>query len=517
MPEKKPLELVRMVESGEIDIPELQREFVWSDEQVKDLAESIYKGYPMGLLTLYKLPRDLEEQTKASYWVLDGQQRLLSLTLMLNGSVRLKGGEEKKLWVWFNPKEENFRCTEPLRKLGEGWVNLSDILKMKDENLVKYIEGKTVEEREKINLLWLRFRGYNVLFHELAENLDLDMLGDIFVRSNFAGTRVKGSDVYSTMVAIAAPGMVKDLRAFVDELKSSLGWDIDYGILIRTFIAFLTKGRVKLASRVLDQASILKENLASAKKNNIMQDLLKITESGVKESIKILMDSSELAIIYPTYYYFPTQNVLVTMAYYLANKGLSQKDKRGLLAWFILASQFGRYSSATETRLNEDLSIIQEGGDHKALISKLEERTGNLKVRLKEAISIGLVYLLPLYGILKMNKAKDMLTQNEITTTDLTIHHIFPESILSGSEFEGLINDVGNLTLLTMGTNNRLRSERPSNYLPRIPLEIRKAHLIPENPELWKTENYKQFLEERKKLIIDAVDNFWKEFILQTE
>jgi uncharacterized protein with ParB-like and HNH nuclease domain len=87
--------LVNMLKKGEIYIPEFQREFVWSNNQVRDLAESIYKGYPIGLLIFYEVPEELQFK-KEFYWVLDGQQRLLSLVLIMEGQVQaIIGGQEK--------------------------------------------------------------------------------------------------------------------------------------------------------------------------------------------------------------------------------------------------------------------------------------------------------------------------------------------------------------------------------------------------------------------------------------
>ena len=112
-------ELVKTIRNGEIEIPEFQREFVWSNMQVRDLAESIYHSYPIGVLTLFKLPGGLMESRKALYWALDGQQRLLSLNLITDGSVTLRRGEIKKLWIWFNPNTDEFACTEPPRHRGK--------------------------------------------------------------------------------------------------------------------------------------------------------------------------------------------------------------------------------------------------------------------------------------------------------------------------------------------------------------------------------------------------------------
>jgi len=73
----------------------------------------------------------------------------------------------------------------------------------------------------RISTLWSRFReDYRVLVYELPETLNLDDLANIFVRTNFAGTRVRGLDVYSTMIAVtssASPGLIKDHAELCNE------------------------------------------------------------------------------------------------------------------------------------------------------------------------------------------------------------------------------------------------------------------------------------------------------------
>lgn len=503
-------ELVKSIQSGEIEIPEFQREFVWGNMKVRDLAESIYHGYPIGVITLFKLSGSLMESRKALYWALDGQQRLLSFNLIADGSITLRGGWLKQLWIWFNPTIDEFACTVPPRQRGDKWVKLSSFLEMGSEEFAKFLHSRPESEWDKIHKLWLQFQRYDVLVHTLSEDFDLDRLGDIFVRINFSGTRVKGTDVYSTMVAVAIPGLVEELREFADDLRDrKIGeeWDIDYGIVIRTFIAFLTNGRVKLASRVLDQARILRVNLKNKKSS--IQDIKQMTKESIEEAIDLLMDSSEFAI--NSTRYLPTQNVLVPIAYYLGQGDISRKERRGLLAWFILASYFSRYSSAAETRLNEDLRIVEDGKGYRGLISTLEMREGDLNNRLKEDISRGSWNRLLLYAILRTKKAKDPISQQELTTTDIVAHHIFPRSILSG--ITESIDDIGNITLTTMSTNSSLSSQRPENYIPKMNPMIKKDHLIPDNPDLWKIENYGQFLEERKELLKNEIDEFWRKYI----
>lgn len=156
MPEKKIPELVKMVENEEIDIPEIQREFVWSDNQIRDLAESIYKGYPIGLLTLFKVPTELRTKQE-QYWVLDGQQRLLSLTIIMKGKVdAIRGGQRKtvRVDIWFDPTNERFELRKPLSS--ENWVKLSELLQIQRRSELEKMlreRGFSPEEQERISTL----------------------------------------------------------------------------------------------------------------------------------------------------------------------------------------------------------------------------------------------------------------------------------------------------------------------------------------------------------------------------
>lgn len=91
-----------------------------------------------------------------------------------------------------------------------------------------------------------------------------------------------------------------------------------------------------------------------------------------------------------------------------------------------------------------------------------------------------------------------------------TLHHIFPKKHLVESKYEILINDVGNITLLTPSSNSRLLDELPENYLQRVPPETLKAHYIPEEREVWKLEKIEEFIKRRKENLKKAVEDFFK-------
>jgi hypothetical protein len=505
MPEYKIPDLVSMFESGEIAIPEFQREFVWSNNQVRDLAESIYREYPIGVLTFYKVPQSLRRSIESNvrFWVLDGQQRLLSLVIIMKGKVEAyRGGRKETIMIdlWFDPINESFelkapRTDEEKRK----WIKLSELLQItRRDSLEKLLleRGYSPEEKERISTLWSRFRkDYSVLVYELPETLNLDDLANIFIRTNFAGTRVRGLDVYSTMIAVTSLGLIKDMRNFA----TSLPIDIDYGILIRTLVAFITDGKVKLASRVFDQAEKLKEVIEDKK------DVLKDMADNVKKCVQYVVEMLQRFGVIE----LPTENVIPVMAYYVyKRRALMPEEEEGIFKWFVLASFFGRYSSSAETRLDEDLNTIKNGGSYIDLIKNIEQREGNLKLRLMEYIDAGEYdksTKLLLYALLRMTSARDFKTLDPLTLANSVVHHIFPRKFVRD---EKLANDIGNLTLLTHSTNMKLSSMLPENYLATIPPEVLKEHYIPLEKDLWKLDNIEKFLQRRKENLKKAIEKF---------
>ena len=497
--------LVSMFESGEINIPEFQREFVWSNIQVRDLAESIYRRYPIGVLTFYEVPQDLRRSERERFWVLDGQQRLLSLVIIMKGKVEAyRGGRKETIMIdiWFDPVNESFELRAPRTdEEKKKWIKLSELLQIPDRKQLEELlfkKGYGLEEKVRISALWHTFReDYKVFVHELPENLNLDDLANIFVRTNFAGTRVRGLDVYSTMITVSSPGLIGEVRSFA----AGLPIDIDYGILIRTLVAFATDGKVKLANRVFDQAKRLKEVVESKK-----GDLKNIAED-VKKCVQIVVELLQKYGVTE----LPTENVIPVMAYYVYKRDvLVPEEEEGLFKWFILASFFGRYSSSAETRLDEDLETIKRRGSYLDLIKNIEQKEGNLKQRLLDYIDAGEYdrnTKLILYALLRMSNAKDFRTQEQLVLANSVVHHIFPKKFLKD---EKLANDIGNLTLLTHSTNIKLSAVLPENYLPTVPVEILKEHYIPLEKELWRLENKEKFIQKRKENLKRVAEKFFE-------
>ncbi|NPA70175.1 MAG: DUF262 domain-containing protein [Crenarchaeota archaeon] len=514
--------LVEKFKNDIISIPIFQREFVWSDYQIVTLAESIYKGYPIGIMIFY----ESIESGKTQYKVLDGQQRLLSMVLMREERVRTQDDERKRI-IWFNVKTEEFKITESERRPGAEWIRLSEVItKNNTKEIVPLAQRLASEARipleevlEKLTHLWNMFNvEYEVPIYILQSNTDIDTLGEIFVRINFAGTRVRSADVNYTMLAIANEKIAKLMREFYHELANATfqdfkgyEWDLEYGVIVRTFLAFLSEGKARLENTVLEQARALKELLKE--KENKLEEIWELTKSSIIETIKLLMDDNLLAIKGTKSRFLISQTPLVTMAYYIGRKFLinnipiPENEKQGLIGWFILATYHRRYTSATETKLNEDLQTIAGGGNYRNLVENLRKSVGELKVSEETYRGSGSDKIFLLYTVLRFNKARDFYDKETlISSLNATIHHIFPINIIGGRYGRNMVNDIANMTLLLSKSNESIR-ESPRIYLKRIPPEILRAHLIPEDRTLWREEKFKDFLEERRKLLVNAINS----------
>jgi len=141
------------------------------------------------------------------------------------------------------------------------------------------------------------------------------------------------------------------------------------------------------------------------------------------------------------------------------------------------------------------------------------------------------VLLLLMYILMRRRNATDWGTGkrpglHEIEPRGLHTHHIFPFDYMSKhkalldsylkdglnpADFRADINDITNLTFISQSKNCEIADTPPSQYLlNETTPEMRKAHFIPEDQELWKTENFRRFLKERQRLLGTAMTRFLK-------
>ena len=98
--EQKVRDLVAKIRNGELMLPEMQRGYVWKSTDVRNLFDSLYRGYPSGVILAWETDEPVEtrdfavESTTAPtrpLLLLDGQQRLTSLAWRRVSGTQIRG------------------------------------------------------------------------------------------------------------------------------------------------------------------------------------------------------------------------------------------------------------------------------------------------------------------------------------------------------------------------------------------------------------------------------------------
>lgn len=223
--------LLSWIQSKEIAIPEIQRPFVWDPTKVRDLIDSLYKGFPVGYIIIWRSPdvRTKSGQTAEGRKILiDGQQRITALQAAIVGE-EVVGNDYKKrrIKIAFNPKEERFEvCNSAIQKSSE-WID--DIARICDTNFDSYdfVSNYCAQNPKEGDKSWpntvnkiinkLReIRRNNIGVIELSHHLSIEDVTDIFIRINSKGVVLSQADFVMSKIASDEQYGGNQLRKLVD-------------------------------------------------------------------------------------------------------------------------------------------------------------------------------------------------------------------------------------------------------------------------------------------------------------
>lgn len=228
-------DLVRDVKSGRIGLPDLQRPFVWKDNKVRDLFDSMFKGYPIGYIMLWESPSDYETKKSSignnsktyidpKELVIDGQQRLTALVAAMFGiKVKDKNFIEKEIKISFNPLSCEFAVWSNAYEKDTEWISkISDVFLARENNTIISFRKKFIKDcndgrvkksyailsdeeeyriEENINKLLNLFE-YSLPTLEINYNADEEDVADIFVRVNSGGQSLTENNFIQTLISV---------------------------------------------------------------------------------------------------------------------------------------------------------------------------------------------------------------------------------------------------------------------------------------------------------------------------
>jgi hypothetical protein len=550
-------ELVGMIERGELRLPEMQRRYVWRSTRVRDLLDSLYRGYPSGAILLWETDEAVPLQDfavsqqsnpyQSTRLLLDGQQRLTSLSAVIRGQPVTVRGRRRPIEILFNlehPNElavvtevnegdddedliedeadssedelqrrlERMTFVVATRKLEQipHWVKVSDVFKTDED--APFLERVGIERvsdpRFKMysqRLAKLRsIRKYVYRMDVLERQLSYNEVTEIFVRVNSLGAKLRSSDLALAQITAKWRNSLKTFQAF-QEKCTKLGFDLDLGIHLKNLIAFATG-----QSRFLTVAGLKVDKLKEAWADSCegMEFAVNFAKSNVGVDSSVLLSSPY---------------ILITLAMYGHERDyqIDQDDGRILRNWTLLANAKGRYSrGSSETFLDQDLSTIRQGGSAKELLDRLRLQVGRLDVAPDELEGRNQRSALfkTMFLAFRAAGAKDWRSNLAISLDHsgsqhrLQFHHLFPKAVLKSGYTAREADDIANLSFIGGKTNRAISDKAPIDYLPEYIAKSGQAafdaQCIPTGSGLLGVDAYKTFLLERRKRVAERLNAF---------
>lgn len=554
-------ELVSMIERGELRLPEMQRRYVWRSPRVRDLLDSLYRGYPSGAILLWETDEDVPQQEfaikqdhnpfQSTRLLLDGQQRLTSLSAVIRGKPVTVRGRKKPIELLFNLEhpeeigvvtevneegddndedeeliEDEIDSTEDdlqrrfsrmtfvvatnkLARLPQ-WVKVSDVFKENSDGL--FLKRAGVNEFddprfERYTRRLSRLRGireYSYRMDVLERKLSYDEVTEIFVRVNSLGAKLRGSDLALAQITAKWRGALKIFQEHQRQC-AKVGFELDLGLHLKTLIAFATG-----QSRFLTVAGLPLDKLQQAWKECVpgMDFALNFLKSNVGIDSPALLSSPFL---------------LVTLSYYGHRRQyqFSAEESQRLRYWALIANAKGRYSrGSSETLLDQDLATLRGNGGADDLIDRLRLQVGRLQISPEELAGRNQRSALfkTMFLAFRASDARDWHSNLAIAlshrgaTHRLQFHHIFPKGKLRGDYTMREVNDIANLAFIGGKTNRQISDKIPAQYfrpiLEKSGSKIFEAQCIPIDPGLLAPEKYKDFLAERRRVVSQRLNEF---------
>lgn len=516
------------IDSGYMALPEFQRGYVWNRDQVKSLFESLYKRHPIGALLVW-----VTESIDAKYrgegqlapgivkLILDGQQRITSLYGVIRGK-RPKffdGNDQAFSGLYFNLDTETFNFYQPLKMQNDPlWINVTEIMKngilgigdfaSKNFAQPEYVDKMNMYIGRLSNLLSIQEID---LFIEEVTGTDktLDVVVDIFNRVNSGGTKLSKGDLALAKICVDWPEARNTMKAkLLEWQKNDYEFNLDW--LLRSLNTILT-GEAKF--------SFLHD------KNSIeIQDGLKRATEAIEKCLNLI--SGNLGLDHDRVF-FGRYAIPVMVRYIDQKKGILNAIERDkLLFWYVQSGMWGRFSGSTESVIDQDLNLIEEQDDGlDRLIQQLRLWHGSLRVEPDHFAgwSLGARFYPILYMLTRTGEAQDWglgipLKKNLLGKMSiLEIHHIFPKSQLYKAGYNRAeVNALANFCFLTKDTNINISNRLPEQYFLEVESQYPgalKSQWIPMDRNLWKLENYLDFLEKRRELLAEATNNLLKELL----
>ncbi len=560
--------LLGQIETGQIGLPELQRPFVWDRSQVRDLLDSLYRGYPTGYFLFWQASPDQGsnpigtdlKQTTPSLLVVDGQQRLTSLFAVFRDAPVLSSKfKSEHIRIAFNPLRERFEVANNAIERDAEWVaNISAVLSGTKSNygfITSFIERlrgdrevtPAMADTIAANLQRLAsLPSYTFSAILLSFDLAVEEVSEIFVRVNSKGTQLNQADFILTLMSVYWDKGRKELEHFCQDAKvpsvgaSPFNWFIEPSPdqLLRVSVGLgHRRAQLRYAYELL-RGKDLESGEVSAETRAKNFELLKHAQTEVldltnfTEFLKALQEAGFRSGKMIT----SRNSIIYSYLIFLIGRrdfGIDYKTLRPAVArWFLMCVLTSRYTGAAETQVEKDIRRFAEAPDSAAFLAGLDQVISSQltsdfwNVNLPDQLAWSGGYIPAMFAyfaalnllgakVLFSNLTVHQLLDPAQTSKKKSIerHHLFPIAYLKSRGIKSLsrINQVANYALLEWPDNTKIGATPPDEYFPAMfaqhvaQSDAAKVRFWHALPEGWEEMEYDVFLERRRQLLANVI------------
>lgn len=555
--------------SGDIGLPDIQRPFVWTATKVRDLFDSMYRGFPIGYLLFWantnvdgskQIGIDTKQHKVPRLLIVDGQQRLTSLYSVFRGKPVLDENYlERRIEIAFRPRDGKFEVADAaIRRDPEfiadvsvlwasgksSWQLVNDFLRqLRSKGPLSTSEEEAISHN--LDRLF-DIQKYPFTALEIAEIVNEEQVADIFVRINSEGVKLNQADFILTLLSVFGEDIRIELEKFSRESRippsgkpSSFNHFIQVtpDQLLRVAIAIgFNRGRLKSVYQILRGKNLETDEYSPELRDQQFGKLRESKDTTLNLTYWHQFFNGLIGAGFRSGELISSENALLySYAFYLIGKtrfGISDHVMDKLIGrWFYAVTLSGRYTGSPETVMDGDMNLIKELKNSDAFIQTLLKIINDTLTNDSWSITIPneldsssprSPVLFGFYAaqnvlnapvLFSKKRVRDLLDPSvKSTKKSLERHHLFPRAYLESLGVDDLkqINQAANFALLEWPDNIQISDESPANYVSKMrqrfkPDDWDEMCRLHALPQGWENMTYEKFLVGRRQLMAKII------------
>jgi len=512
--------LIKRIDSGDVRIPAFQRAYVWKQNQILELLDSIVTNFPIGSVLLWYTSDRLKHtrniagylipDTKIEYpvnYVLDGQQRISSIYAVFSDRAEQDVQTEQYnpnlniFEIYYDFENRKFLPLSEVDNTSESIISLKNLIDT--TKLIPALSKLNSKYHTEASELCSKFLNYEIPVVTIKYRTK-EEVGIIFERINNTGTKLSTVDLMTAWTWTDDFHLLESTNVLTTELEEKGFGTIPYNIILQAI------------------SGVIQDDTTT-------QSVLKLTGESVRDnwnvfctSIKKAIDflSTDLSCINSDFLPFIQQLVAITKFYSITGT-IEAEQLKALKQWFWRTSFSNRYSTGmTTSKMNADIETIIKirNNDFSDIVNYSYNVTKSelIVTQFSKGNSLSRAFLLLMAQKAPLDLMKGTKVDLDISLAEFNrkeYHHVFPRAFLTRQGLSSnKINSLINFCFLPSDSNKKISKKEPKDYffnlIPQADFKnILESNILPIDKTIYQGNDYLTFQEKRAEKIITIIDD----------